>query len=301
MDNKFLHFSSKAMATEFVLCMHHRDAIYAGQAAWEAFRLLEQIEAELSRYDPNSDIARLNALALGEALPLGEHTFACLSQANDLCAASRGAFDVTVGVLKDLWLPEFTIRGKIGRRIKALLMPTGMNHLHLSETGMTVRKDAMVQVDLGAIGKGYAVDRMVERLQEWEIRNFLLHGGTSSVAARGHAPGRSGWPVTLHHPLNRVKVLAQFDLIDRAMGASGVEKGRHIIDPRTRKPATGTLAAWVTAPAAAVADAFSTAFMVMAHATALKCIANTSGIGLLLLSRTDDGRSVIRHNFPLES
>jgi thiamine biosynthesis lipoprotein len=136
-----------------------------------------------------------------------------------------------------------------------------------------------VQLDLGGIGKGYAVDRMAKLLREWSIDIALIHGGYSSVLALNGPPGTKGWPVTLSNPRNRKQTLARLCLQNRAVSGSGLLKGQHIIDPRTGQPVQGDQAegldrikpafgggksaAWACAPTAATADALSTAFMVM--------------------------------------
>jgi len=278
-----LCFSCKAMATEFAIQINHPDGTYAGQAAWEAFRLLEEIEAELSRFLPNSDITRLNLLPPGRTMILGGHAMACLQQACAVYSATNRAFDVTAGILKDLWLPDSTWAGSLRRWARSNQMALGMEHLVISAPEGTIGKEAPVQVDLGAIGKGYAVEQLAQRLEEWGISDFLIHGGRSSVVARGCAPGQAGWPVRMQHPQRRGAVLARFELRDRALGASGIEKGRHIIDPRSKRPASGALAAWVIAPEAALADALSTAFMILTAEAIDECLAARREVGACLL------------------
>jgi thiamine biosynthesis lipoprotein len=276
-------FSHLAMASEFHVWIRHEDSVYAGQAAWEAFRLLDRLEAELSRFEPNSDISRLNLLPPGEIFRPGEDVFACLQLASTIQRATGGAFDVTAGILKDLWQPPVHGISRIGRWIKSGLIPVGGHHLHFSDREMILWKDAPVQIDLGAIGKGYAIDRMVASLQEWDLNDFLVHGGASSVAARGCAPGHDGWPVALRDPRDRDRVLAHFEFSGQALGASGLEKGPHIIDPVKARPAKKMLAVWVIAAEAATADAFSTAFMVMPFEAIKQCLAERGELGALLL------------------
>ncbi len=278
------HYSHLAMATTFEIRIRHDDETYARQAAWDAFTLLDRLESELTRYDDNSDINRLNALPPGETLLLGEAAYACLAQAQSYYEVTGGTFDITAGGLKEFWQesPSFWQRWFALRRVVI-----GMGHIHIEE-GWQVWKDAPVQVDLGAIGKGYAVDRMAERLQEWQISDFMLHGGASSVAARGGAPGTLGWPVTLRHPHYKETILARFELANQAMGASGVEKGGHIISPQTGKPAQNAWAAWVIAADAAAADAISTALMVMTRPEAKAFLDGRADLGALVLYQSMD-------------
>jgi thiamine biosynthesis lipoprotein len=141
---------------------------------------------------------------------------------------------------------------------------TGMGILELDEATMSVRVGATVpMLDLGAIGKGYAVDRVIELLKEWGVGSALVHGGTSSVFAFGPMGGEQGWPVTLSDPGAASEVIERVVLREAGLGGSGIKKGRHIIDPRRGVPVDGQRAAWVISESAARSDALSTACMVM--------------------------------------
>jgi thiamine biosynthesis lipoprotein len=122
---------------------------------------------------------------------------------------------------------------------------------------------SQIQIDLGGIGKGYAVDKMAELLREWSIDTALISGGYSSILSLDAPPDKKGWPVTLSNPNNRKQTLDCLYLKWRAVGASGLQKGQHIIDPRTAHPVQSKFAAWACAGDAATADALSTSFMVM--------------------------------------
>jgi thiamine biosynthesis lipoprotein len=141
-----------------------------------------------------------------------------------------------------------------------------------------------VQIDLGGIGKGYAVDRIAALLCEWSINTALLSGGYSSVLALDAPPGTKGWPLTLSNPVNRKQILARPNLQNLALSGSGVQKGLHIIDPRTAKPIQGEHAAWSSAPDAATADALSTAFMIMSPGQIKQyCSCHTNTLAMIIL------------------
>ena len=258
-------FSHKAMATTFEVVILHTDACYARQAAFAAFDELDRLEQELSRFIENSDISRINNLPPNQPLPIGLDAFECLRLSARIHADTKGAFDITIGSLMDCWFnDDKTMRKPSTDELNSARRRTGMQLMALDEAEHTVQlMTAQVQVDLGGIGKGYAVDRMAELLRDWSIDAALIHGGYSSVLAVGVPPGKKGWPVTLSSPRNRKQILACLDLRDRALSSSGLQKGRHIIDPRTAKPVEGKIAAWACATDAATADALSTAFMVM--------------------------------------
>jgi thiamine biosynthesis lipoprotein len=249
-------FSHEAMATVFEVHVVHPDERYAAQAAHAAFELTDRLERELSRFLPNSDIARINHLAAGERTQVSPSTLECLVIARHLFDLTGGAFDISIG--------------------------TGLPSLDLDGDAFCVRSTRSgVRLDLGGIGKGYAVDRMAELLEEWDLELALVHGGFSSVVALETPAGCEGWPLTLRDPGTPSRLLAQLSLRQTAVGASGLRKGAHIVDPRTGDAVRGRLAAWVVVPrpctagedapgegrpraaAAAVTDALATAFMLL--------------------------------------
>jgi thiamine biosynthesis lipoprotein len=256
-------FSHGAMATVFEAFLFHDDRTYANQAAVEAFRIADAVEQELSRFAPNGDVGRINRAATGDAVRVGTHALECLSLGLELQKRTRGAFDLTAGALKDRWLRSNGGMQNAGMEQAKEPPDVEPPPFMVDRDTHTVRLLRPATLDLGAIGKGYAVDRMAESLHEWDIATALVHGGRSSVFAYGSVPGRSGWPVAIRHPEDRARELGCFDLNGRGMGASGLEKGPHIVHPGTGRPVEPGRAVWAFAPDAATADAVSTAFMVM--------------------------------------
>jgi len=287
-------FSHEAMATTFEILIVHEDERYARQAAAAAFAEVDRLEQELSRYIENSDIARINNLHAGESLLLGLDTFECLKISAGMYEETDGAFDITVGSLLKCWRnKDGTPRRPSEEELEQARQLTGTDLLKLDEQEHTVELSASpVLVDLGGVGKGFAVDKVAELLREWSIETALISGGYSSVLAldapvartsrpcfdqqqsdrgqggppmenKGETSSLRGWPLTLSHPEDRSRILARPYLQGEALSGSGVQKGDHIISPRTGQPISGRLAAWSGAPDAATADALSTGFMIM--------------------------------------
>ncbi len=255
-------FTHRAMATTFEIMIADPNARYAEQAAWAAFELIDRIEDELSRYKPNSDISRINNLTTDTPVKVGAAAFECLALSRLVHAQTGGAFDVTVGALVDQWRSEDNPPSDA--ELARLRTRTGMHLLELDKFSRTVRVHTRgVRIDLGGIGKGYAVDKAAELLQEWSIGTVLIHGGQSTMLARGAPPGKPGWPLTIRSPVASKELLAHLDLRSGAVSGSALKKGRPIIDPRSGAPVTATRAAWARAPTARRADALSTTFMVM--------------------------------------
>jgi thiamine biosynthesis lipoprotein len=258
-------FAHQAMATTFEVIAQYEDASYAQQAARAAFDEVDRLERDLSRFLENSDVARINNLPAYQALPLSLDAFECLKISAEMYEQTRGAFDVTAGFLVDCWRDkDKNPRTPSPEELAFARAHTGVDLLLLDEaTHAVALLESPILVDLGGVGKGYAVDRMADMLREWSVDRALLHGGFSSVLALDAPQGAKGWPVTLSHPDNRRRTLARLNLERVAVSGSGLEKGTHIIDPRRGEPARGTLATWSLAPDAARADALSTAFMIM--------------------------------------
>jgi thiamine biosynthesis lipoprotein len=275
-------FSHTAMATVFEVHCVHEDATYARQAAQSAFDLVDRLELDLSRFIANSDISRINHGAPDHRVRVSPWTMECLELARALYHDTFGAFDISLG--------------------------SGLDALNLDPDELSVRvPGSRVALDLGGIGKGYAVDRMAELLEEWEVPQALVHGGFSSVLALDAPPMRDGWPLTLSAPgVESDAVRVRISARRRALSASGTRKGEHILDPRSGRPIADRAAAWVALPCggssrpspsplegipfpAAVADALSTAFMVLpVEEVALLC---RRWIGLeawLIQARSED-------------
>lgn len=258
-------FAHEAMATTFEVIIVHEDEHYAAQAAAAAFEEVDRLEGELSRYIENSDISRINNYFSGEPLLLGLDAFDCLEISSRVYKETKGAFDITIGSLLKCWRnDDGSFREPTEEELDAAREKTGTDLLKLNAEEHSVEVLAEgVQVDLGGVGKGYAVDQVAKLLREWSIDVALIHGGYSSVLALDGPADMAGWPVTMSHPGKGKRTLEKVHFQERALSGSGVQKGGHIIDPRTARPVKGKLAAWSSTPDAATGDALSTAFMIM--------------------------------------
>jgi thiamine biosynthesis lipoprotein len=284
-----------AMATRFELVLYGEDAVALRAAGEEALQEVERLEARLSLFRPESEIAHLNARAAREPVRVTPDLFALLQQARSLHAESGGAFDITIGPLVRCW----GFMGGSGHcptpeAVTEARAKVGMNLVELEPETLTVRfaRDG-VMLDLGAIGKGYAIERAVGMLREAGVTSALFHGGTSTVYALGHPPEAEYWKVAVQNPeayrsadassarsnegetrardVHAPPVLAVVPLKDEAMSVSAVwgkcfqNGGRtfgHVLDPRTGEPARRAVMAAVLLPSATETDALSTALLV---------------------------------------
>jgi thiamine biosynthesis lipoprotein len=264
-----------AMGTRFEIALYGERSGYLKAAGEEALREIERLDRQLSFYREDSDITDLNVRAAYEPVTVDPRLFALLQQAAQLSEQTGGAFDITIAPLLRCW----GFVGGSGQmpqdgEVEAALACTGMNHVILDAVNYTVRYDHPgVMLDLGAIGKGYAVDQAVELLRENGISSALLHGGTSSVYAIGAPPDADAWSIALQRPFapSDAEPLTTIALRDAALSVSAPHnkwfeaEGRrygHVIDPRLGRPTSRSLLAAVVTETATEGDALSTALLV---------------------------------------
>lgn len=290
-----------AMATRFEIVLNGDDPVRLRAAGEEALQEIERLEAQLSLFRPTSEIAHLNALAAKEPVRVTPALFSLLQQARQLTLETGGAFDITIAPLVRCW----GFHSGAGRRpskeeLEHVRKSVGMQHVLLVPEEFTVQfTKPGVRLDLGAIGKGFAIDKAVELLREAGVTSALIHGGTSTVFALGSPPDASHWtiglPVLANPPAGRVMPgIAESDtsirplysytdndepgqtikipLRDEAFSVSAVwgrffeadgESFGHIIDPRTGQPAKAASVAAVALPSATESDALSTALLTL--------------------------------------
>jgi thiamine biosynthesis lipoprotein len=174
-----VHFSHPAMNTTFEVFIQDTRGTYAGQAARAAFKEVDRLESLLSRFIQNSDVGRINTIKPDQEIILDPDTFKCLQIAEQAWQLTGGAFDVTIGNIIAAWK-----NGDSQMALSLQVNRPSMKMLKLNTDGLTVTTtDAGVNLDLGGIAKGYAVDKIAEVLHEWGIDKALIHGGASSVRA----------------------------------------------------------------------------------------------------------------------
>lgn len=267
-----------AMATRFEIVLPGDNPAALRAAGEEALAEIEGLEARLSLFQAGSEIAHVNARAAREPVRVTPEVFALLQRAQKLHQDSGGAFDITIAPLVRCW----GFMGGSGHlpaanELAAARAIVGMSLVHLNPADFTVRfAREGVMLDLGAIGKGYAIERAAEVLRDAGVTSALVHGGTSTVQALGHPPEAECWKVAIERPAavpgGPTVPLASVPLKDEAMSVSAIHgrffeaQGRtygHILDPRTGEPATGAVLAAVVLPSATETDALSTALLTL--------------------------------------
>lgn len=249
--------SHAAMATEFTLTIRHQDEAYARGAAQAVWDEIDRIEALLSRFREGSDIYCINHSDAGATLPLREETDLCLRLAMRVMQATQGVFDIGVGGLSEAL-------EKSGAQFSAAMEDAlqkksrGSLVLHEDSSHITVLEPGL-KLDLGAIGKGFAVDWAQSLMADYEIDNYLLNSGGSSVWA--NAPEGETWTVRLAGDSRSFLFRGR----QCAVSASGTNlKGAHIVDPQKGIPsAYPHKRSWAICQSGALADAMATACLLM--------------------------------------
>ena len=295
-----VRLGTRAMACDFDVILNPGPSppLVAASAALD---LVDQLEDQLSVYREHSELSQLNRRAANAAVAVEPQLFQLLLRARALSEATGRGFDPTAGPLIALWrAAQAANHVPTQAEIDSVLERIGIGHVAFDEDASTVLFTRQgVELNLGSIGKGYALDRAAECLAAEGIEDWLLHGGHSSLLARGEHQGQGGWPIGIRDPLFPDRRLATLLLSGLGMSTSGSgvqffrHEGRrygHILDPRTGWPVEGMLSVTVLAPTAAEADALSTAFFVLGlDATRAYCEQH-SDVAALVIPAPAQGR-----------
>ncbi len=268
----------RAMATEFAIVLPGQSP-RATEAAVDALDMLEAIESKLTIYRPESDISRINQSAGIEPVRVSDDVYDLLIHAVNVSKQTGGAFDITAGPLVECW--GFTKRRgqkPTEQQINEAKQRVGWHMIEFQREAKTVfLKRPGMQINLGGIGKGYAIDKMACHLQQNGVTHFLIHGGKSTIlVATNNAGGpetvdTEPWRIAIEHPHRPGRRLAEIEIRNGAIATSGSGKqffhykGQrigHVIDPRTGRPAGDALSITIQCKNATDADAYSTACFV---------------------------------------
>ena len=266
-----IQLTRHAMATLFELVLHGDDTRLraAGEAALDE---IERLDEQLSFFRPTSEVTAVNRWAAEQPIKLEARLVCLLQRCQEIWTATDGAFDPTIGPITRLsrqpesaWLSTprdpAVVRGAVG--FEGVVIDPGSGTVRFTKPGMAL--------DLGAVGRGYAIDRGIEILAAHGVTSALLRGGASSVHVIGTPPGEAAWSVRWDAPAGSNAAPRALSLVDQAVSVSGqlarsegpglVPEG-HVRDPRTGDLVAHTLAAGVIGPSSLMCDMLSTALLV---------------------------------------
>lgn len=296
-ERRRLRFTRPAMAAPFeiILDADRPDAELKDIADW-AFEIVRRLEEQLSAYIATSDVVWINNTAAERPARIEPRLFDLLKTCRRLHDETDGAFDVTVGPLVKTW-GFFRRQGQMPdpATLEEARAKVGMEFVSLNDEDHSVSFEKPgVEINLGAVGKGYVVDRVVEAMRSWGVKCALVHSAKSSIAVIGKPPvGELAWRLGVTDPRDIEKALGSLVLVDSTMSVSGnweqffKHEGKtysHILDPRTGQPAQGILSTTVTGPSAAVTDGLATAFFVMGVEKTREFCEKHKDIGAVILA-----------------
>jgi thiamine biosynthesis lipoprotein len=305
-SEEWQHIYRKAMACRFEVTLPLSDAVGVGLAT-EVLDEVDRLEAQLTIFRETSEVSNVNRVAAESPVRISQSLFDLLVLCKDLHRETDGAFDITSTPLTRCW--GFLRRaGRLPDQleIQKARVVVGSDNLLLDCDSRTVRfAKAGVEINLGSIGKGYALDCAASSI-EHRVRAALLSAGSSSFRALGRGgQGQTGWAIGLRDPARLSRRLGVLKLQDCAMSTSGSEEqffehaGRrygHIIDPRSGWPAESVTSVTVVAQSAAITDALATAFYVGGHELAERYCASHPQVLVILLESGSTTPVVIGEN-----
>ena len=279
------------MGTIFEIAAYDQSPEHASGAIEKAFQEIVRLDDLLSNYKPDSALSNLNRSAHFHAEEVPSDLYRSIDQAVQFSRLSDGKFDITIAPLVDLWkvalldggMPsraqQEKIRGCVGYE-KIQLMPP--NHISFLSS--------CLQLDLGAIGKGYAVDRAAQVLRSLGIRDALVSAGGSTIFAMGSPPGQKGWLIHLRDPSHQID--PQVMLKDESVSTSeqttrsllGSDLLGHIIDPDTGMPLKTVFTVSAVSKTATASDALSTTLLLLGPTKGKALIKNMVEVSAIWIS-----------------
>jgi thiamine biosynthesis lipoprotein len=294
------------MACVYAIDAYGPDAAALPRIVEDAFDEVDRIDRLMSHYKAESPLSRLNREAAAHPVAVEPELFDFIAEAMRYNRESDGAFDITVGPLMKAW-GFFRGEGRMpsDEELAAARRHVGAAHVVLNQAERTIAFDeAGVDLDLGGIAKGYAVDRVVSLLKRRHVAAALVSSGGSTIYALGAPPGRTGWDVTIQDPIDSRKAALTVTLKDRALSVAGSSeksfesggvKYSHIMDPRTGRPVQGVLSVAVLADTGTAGDALDDALFVMGEERSRAYLAALQGTdALFFLPDVTHGWKMIR-------
>jgi thiamine biosynthesis lipoprotein len=290
-----------AMGTVLEVSLHGPDEAALLRARDAVFAVAERLDGLLSRYEPTSDVSRLNGSA-GRPVRVDPTVASLLRRSLAFAARTEGAFDVTVGPLVSLWMLA-AVRDRLPGHdeIASARDRVGSGHVHFEEDGR-VSLDPGSHVDLGGVAKGFALDRMLPVLRREGVSAALLSFGQSSVWAFGTPPDADGWRLLARAPDGGFAGVVT--LRDRALSVSGSlgqwseiggRRFGHVLDPRTGWPLTRRRQALVVGPDGTLTEVLSTALLILGEGEGMALVEAEPDCEALLLDA--DGKRFASSGF----
>ena len=262
-----VHRQKYAMGTVFEIAAYDSSPDHASVILDQALQEAVRLDRIMSNYQAESELSHLNEHAYSHAQPVSPDLYRIIEISLDYSRRSGGLFDITVAPLVNYW--KSVMRGE--RRASAseetkLRACVGYKNVVLTPPNLISFQCPSTQIDLGAIGKGYAVDRIVDLLRQHGIDNALVNAGGSTLYGMGHPPGETAWRVNLKG-VGESQILLADDSVSTSEQSRksmvGDRQVGHIIDPQRGQPINASGTASVFARTATDSDALSTTALLL--------------------------------------
>jgi len=296
-----VHQQRYSMGTMFDIVVYHSSRADAERAIQKAFEEITRLDQVLSHFKPDSDLSKLVREARRGFVAVEPSLYEVLQQSIIFSRASGGKFDVTIAPLLRTW-KEAHAQGRrpSDAELDAARRCVGYERIEVPAPDKIRFGSDCVEIDLGGIGKGYAVDRAIAVLKAAGMQHALVNAGSSSIAAIGAPPGRTGWPVRLGASVSgRTTLLLRDTSISTSQQSFlrfGSEAGAfgEILDPQTGAPAGSRLAVRVVAASATVSDALSTTLLMLSTDEAARLLEQLADVSALWISAAGELQSSYR-------
>ena len=305
---KLLKQTRMIMGTFAEVSMYSNDEKTAGKAIDEVLNEMERMDRIMSNYKDDSELSQLNKKAVKLPVSCSRELLDVIEKSQYYSELSNDAFDITVSPLVALW-GFFDEKGHVpsNKEIERLLPAVSYKNIIINKRdnppkpGTIFFKNAQTQIDLGAIGKGYAVDKALEVIQKFGIDNACINLG-GNIYVLGTPAGKNVWKIGVQHPRNKDEILGYLELENEATATSGDyerffeiggKRYSHIIDPKTGMPVSGTISVTIVAPTGTEVDGLSTTIFVLGPEKGLKLMEKIPGADALIAYEEKDGKIAI--------
>ncbi len=269
----------------------------------ECWRKLDVIQLNMNSESPLGYLGLINRSIPNAGVQVSDDLYHILHAAIEYSGRTRGAFDITVRPLVQLW-KQAAVKNILPtpEELSGALEKTGSEHIRLENNNTVVLTKPGMKLDLNAIAPAFAVDLVVRILTEHGIKNFMVDG-SGEISCQGNQPGQRGWRVGVHDPASAKSGESVSDVLrleNAAVSTSGNyerfytiqgQEYSHIVDPRTGRPANEVVSATVIAPTAEEANAYSTSLCVLGGKEGINLVSSNKGLEALVLEK-QDGKTV---------
>ncbi len=305
---KLIKQTRMIMGTFAEVSIYSNDEKAAGKAIEAALDEMERMDRIMSNYKSDSELSQVNKKAAKSPVPCNAELLDVIAQSQYYSELSGGAFDITVSPIVALW-GFFREKGHVppDKEIEKLLPAVSWKNIVIDKGGNPKKpgavsfKNAKTQIDLGGIGKGYAVDKALEIIKKSGIDNGCINLG-GNIYVLGAPQGKQAWKIGVQHPRNQDEILGYLELKNEATATSGDYerffefKGKrysHIINPQTGRPVSGTIATTVVAPTGTEVDALSTIVFVLGHEKGMEIVKRMPHVDAMIAYEGKDGKMAI--------